>query len=49
MARTGGQTLHDRCRLAFGAGDTTLKISCEASVDGKKWVPSFDGTATKGK
>ena len=49
MASTGGQTLHDRCRLTFGTGNTTLKIACEASQDGKKWAPSFDGTATKAK
>ena len=48
-ASTAGQTMQERCRLTFGTGNTTLKVACEASGDGKKWAPSFDGTATKGK
>ena len=45
----GGQTMHDRCTLAFGAGSTTLTIKCEMSADGKTWAPSFEGVATKKK
>ena len=45
----GGMTMHDRCTLAFGAGNTTLTIKCEMSADGKKWAPSFEGKATKVK
>jgi Protein of unknown function (DUF1579) len=45
----GGQTMHDRCTLALGAGGTTLTITCEMSPDGKKWAPSFEGKATKAK
>ena len=45
----GGQTFHDRCTLALGAGGTTLTIKCEMSADGKKWAPSFEGKATKSK
>ena len=45
----GGQVIHDRCTLAFGAGSTTLTIKCEMSADGKSWAPSFEGKATKGK
>jgi hypothetical protein len=47
--RMGPQTMHERCKLAFGAGDTTLAISCEMSMDGKKWAPSMEGKATKAK
>jgi len=45
----GGHAMQERCTLAFGAGSTTLKISCEASPDGQKWAPVFEGTATKAK
>jgi hypothetical protein len=45
----GGKTVQDRCTLTFGAGNTTLKIACEMSGDGKSWAPSIDGMATKAK
>ena len=45
----GGHAMQERCTLAFGAGSTTLKISCEASGDGSKWAPVMEGTATKAK
>jgi hypothetical protein len=46
---TGGKVMHDRCKLAFGAGSTTLTFTCDMSSDGKTWTPSFEGKATKGK
>jgi hypothetical protein len=45
----GGQTMHDRCSLTFGAGASTLMIKCEMSADGKSFAPSFEGKATKVK
>jgi hypothetical protein len=43
----GGHAVQERCTLAFGADSRTLKIACDASGDGKKWAPVFEGTATK--
>ena len=43
----GTIVVHDRCTLDFGAGNTTLTVKCEGSVDGKSWVPTFEGKATK--
>ena len=45
----GGQPMHERCTLAFNADSTSLKVSCEGSGDGKKWMPMMEGTATKVK
>lgn len=44
-----GQTMHQKCTLAFGAGNATLNIKCEMSMDGKTWAPSFEGVAKKTK
>ena len=46
---TGGKTMQERCMLTFGAGNATLKISCQVSGDGKSFAPMYEGTATKGK
>ena len=43
----GTTVVHDRCTLDFGAGNTTLTVKCEGSVDGKSWAPTFEGKATK--
>jgi hypothetical protein len=45
----GSTTMRDRCTLEFGAGGSTLAIKCETSTDGKAWVPTFEGKATKSK
>jgi hypothetical protein len=45
----GGQSMQERCTLGFGAGNTTLSVKCEVSMDGKKWIPFVEGTSTKGK
>ena len=45
----GGMTIHDRCNLTFGAGNSTLMVKCEMSADGKTFAPSFEGKATKAK
>jgi len=43
----GTTVVHSRCTLDFGAGNTTLTVTCEGSVDGKSWAPTFEGKATK--
>jgi uncharacterized protein DUF1579 len=48
-ASSGGQTMQERCALTFGAGNSTLNVKCEVSMDGKSWAPFIEGTATKGK
>lgn len=48
-ANSGGQTMQERCSLTFGAGNTTLAIKCESSMDGKTFAPFLEGTATKSK
>ena len=48
-ATVGTTVLHDRCTLNFGAGNTTLSVKCEGSADGKSWMPTFEGNATKTK
>src|SRR5262245_25804963 len=45
----GGKPVQERCSVAFGAGNASLDISCEASADGKTWAPTFIGKATKSK
>ena len=45
----GGNVMRDRCTLAFGAGETTITISCEMTADGTSWTPTFQGKATKSK
>jgi hypothetical protein len=45
----GGKTMQERCTLTFGAGNSTLKIACDASGDGKSFAPMYEGTATKTK
>jgi hypothetical protein len=45
----GTMTMHQRCTLTFGAGNQTLAIKCDMSMDGKNWMPNFEGTATKTK
>jgi hypothetical protein len=47
--KMGPQTIHERCKLAFSANATVLTISCEMSADGKKFAPTLEGKATKGK
>ena len=49
IMRMGAQTIHERCKLAFGANATTLTMSCEMSQDGKTFAPSFEGKGTKAK
>jgi hypothetical protein len=39
--------MQERCALTFGAGNTTLTIKCQASIDGKTFAPFLEGTATK--
>jgi hypothetical protein len=36
-----------RWTLDFGAGNATLTVTCEGSMDGKSWAPPFEGKATK--
>ena len=43
----GTMTMHDRCTLEFGAGGSTVTIKCDMSADGKTWMPTFEGKATK--
>jgi hypothetical protein len=43
----GAMTMQQRCTLTFGAGNATLAIKCEMSMDGKTWAPTFEGTAKK--
>src|SRR4030095_2245957 len=45
----GGVKFQERCTLTFGAGNTTLNISCQGSADGKTWAPTMSGVATKTK
>ena len=44
-----GQTIHERCQITFGTNATTLAMTCEMSLDGKTFAPSFEGKGTKGK
>lgn len=44
-----GKAMQERCNLVLGAGSTSMKITCEMSTDGKSWMPTFEGTATKSK
>ena len=44
-----GMVMHQKCTLTFGAGNTTLNIKCDMSMDGKTWAPSFEGVARKSK
>ena len=49
-ANSSGETMQERCTLTFGAGNTTLTVKCEASMDGgKTFAPFIEGTATKSK
>jgi hypothetical protein len=48
-ASSGGETMQERCTLTFGAGNNTLAIKCESSMDGKTFAPFIEGTATKSK
>lgn len=48
-ASSGGQTMRERCALTFGAGNATLSVKCEVSMDGKTWAPFIEGTSTKTK
>ena len=45
----GGKVMQERCNISLAAGGASMKIACEMSADGKSWMPSFEGTATKGK
>jgi hypothetical protein len=38
----------ERCTLNFTSA-TAITIKCEISTDGKTWMPTFDGKATKTK
>ena len=49
-ASSGGEVMQERCTLTFGAGNTTLTVKCESSIDGgKTFAPFIEGTATKSK
>jgi hypothetical protein len=48
-ASSSGQVMQERCALTFGAGNTTLTVKCEMSMDGKTYAPFIEGTATKSK
>ena len=49
-ASSGGEVMQERCTLTFGAGNTTLTVKCESSMDGgKTFAPFIEGTATKSK
>lgn len=48
-ASSGGQVMHERCTLAFGAGNATMTVKCEVSTDGKTFAPFIEGTATRAK
>ena len=48
-ASLAGTVFHERCTLAFAAGNTSIAVKCEMSADGKQWAPSLEGTATKAK
>ena len=47
MTTMAATTMRDRCSLEFGAGGSTLTMTCEISTDGKTWTPTFDGRAKK--
>jgi hypothetical protein len=47
VGQMGAMTMQQRCTLTFGAGNATLAIKCEMSMDGKTWAPTFEGTAKK--
>jgi hypothetical protein len=48
VGQMGPQTMNQRCTLTFGAGNATLAIKCDMSIDGgKTYAPAFEGTAKK--
>ena len=48
VGQMGAQTMNQRCTLTFGAGNATLAIKCDLSLDGgKTYSPAFEGTAKK--
>ena len=46
---SGGKPMQSRCSVTFAAGNTSLTVKCEASMDGKNWTPSFEGKSTKSR
>ena len=48
-ASSSGMVMHERCALTFGAGNATLNVKCETSMDGKTFAPFIEGTSTKTK
>jgi hypothetical protein len=44
-----GKSMQERCNLTLSGNNSTLKIACEMSADGKSFAPTFEGTATKTK
>jgi len=42
-----GKTTQDRCTLTMAADTKSMNIKCDMSMDGRTWMPAFEGKATK--